>query len=71
MSYLLWLMFGDSSRYPTGFAWLVLSFIRLLDWVAFIGLSIYLSIQVAGFAIDAKSYMHYLSMQSQYEYDIS
>lgn len=71
MSYLIWLMLGKRNRYPTGMAWLVLSFIRLLDWAAFIGITIYLVIQVAGFAVDARSYMHYLTMESEYDYDLT
>ncbi|MBO6225886.1 MAG: hypothetical protein J6N72_10670 [Psychrobacter sp.] len=71
MSYLIWWLIGGRDRYPKGVSWFLLSLVRLLDWAAFIGLSLFITVQVAGFAVDARSYMHYKEMQHDYEIDIS
>lgn len=71
MSYLIWWIIGGRNRYPQGFIWFLLSLVRILDWVAFIGLSLFITVQVAGLAVDARSYMHYKEMQGDYEIDIS
>lgn len=71
MSYLIWWLIGGRERYPQGVSWFLLSLIRLLDWAAFIGLTLFLTVQVAGFAVDARSYMHYKTLQNDYEYDIA
>lgn len=71
MSYLIWWIIGGRDRYPQGISWLLLSLVRVLDWIAFIGLTLYLTVQVAGYAVDARSYMHYKGMQGDYDVDIS
>lgn len=71
MSYLIWWIIGGRDRYPQGVSWFLLSLIRLLDWAAFIGLTLFLTVQVAGLAVDARSYMHYKTLQNNYEYDIA
>lgn len=71
MSYLIWWLIGGRDRYPQGVLLFLLSLIRLLDWAAFIGLTLFLTVQVAGFAVDARSYMHYKTLQNDYDYAIS
>lgn len=67
MSYFLWMLLSRGSRrYPTGLAWVLLSALRVVDYVAIIGIVIFLSIQTMGFAVDARSWVHYKTMQSEY-----
>lgn len=70
MSYLIWRFLGGRNRYPTGLSWFLLSLVRVLDWAAFIGIGLLLTVQVMGFAVDARSYMHYKALQGSYDIDI-
>lgn len=67
MSYLIWLFWGGKHRYPTGGAWLILSIIRIIDWIAFLGVLLFFIVNLAGYAIDARAYVHHKALERQYD----
>lgn len=67
MSYFLWMLLSRGSRkYPTGIAWLLLSALRIVDYIAIAGIALWLGVQVAGFAVDARSWVHYKALENSY-----
>lgn len=67
MSYFIWMLLSRGSRsYPTGIAWLILSILRVFDYVAITGICIFLAAQTMGFAVDARTWLHYKVVQSEY-----
>ena len=67
MSYFLWMLLSKGSRrYPTGLSWVLLSILRIVDYFAIIGVVVFLTVQTMGLAVDARSWLHYHAMQSEY-----